>query len=145
MENSCQTVRYLTVEDILSVARGHVGRYQVLHESQLHYLVEIVCEKWGDTELFPTLFQKAAVYAHHIITGHIFVDGNKRIGIACALWFLVLNGCPSDLNIDDSIIKLGFKIANGTISDHEVIAEHIRSWIRRQTDESVVFTLDMLN
>ena len=122
-----------------------MGRYQVLYESQLHYLVEIVCEKWGDTELFPTLFQKAAVYAHHIITGHIFVDGNKRIGIACALWFLVLNGCPSDLNIDDSIIKLGFKVANGTISDHEVIAEHIRSWIRRQIDESVVFTLDMLN
>lgn len=145
MENSCQTVRYLTVEDILSVAARHVRHYRLLHESQLHYLVEIVGEKWGDTELFPTLFQKAAVYAHHIITGHIFVDGNKRIGIACALWFLVLNGCPSDLNIDDSIIKLGFKIANGTISDHEVIAEHIRSWIRRQTDESVVFTLDTLN
>ena len=145
MENSCQTVRYLTVEDILSVAERHVGRYRLLHESQLHYLVEIVGEKWGDTELFPTLFQKAAVYAHHIITGHIFVDGNKRIGIACALWFLVLNGCPADLNVDDSIIKLGFKIAKGTITDREIIAEHIRSWIRRQTDESVVFTLDMLN
>ena len=145
MENSCQTVRYLTVENILSAAEKHVGRYRLLHESQLHYLVEIVGDKWGDTELFPTLFQKAAVYAHHIITGHIFVDGNKRIGIACALGFLVLNGCPADLNVDDSIIDLGCEIANGTISDREVIAEHIRSWIRRQTDESVVFTLDTLN
>ena len=45
MENSCQTVRYLTVEDILSVAEGHVGHYRLLHESQLHYLVEIVGEK----------------------------------------------------------------------------------------------------
>ena len=145
MENSCQAVRYLTIEDILSVAEGHVGSYQLLHESQLRYLVEIVGEKWGNTELFPTLFQKAAVYAHHIITGHIFIDGNKRIGLACALWFLVLNGCPSDLNIDDSIIELGFKIADGTITDLEIIADHMRSWIRRQTDESVVFTLDMLN
>ena len=145
MENSCQTVKYLTVEDILSVAERHVGRYRLLHESQLHYLVEIVGEKWGDTELFPTLFQKAAVYAHHIITGHIFVDGNKRIGIACALWFLVLNGCPADLNVDDSIIELGFKIAKGTITDREIIATHIQSWVQRQTDESVVFTLDMLN
>ena len=145
MENSCQAVRYLTIEDILSVAEGHVGIYQLFHESQLRYLVEIVSEKWGNTELFPTLFQKAAVYAHHIITGHIFIDGNKRIGLACALWFLVLNGCPSDLNIDDSIIELGFKIADGTITDLEIIADHMRSWIRRQTDESVVFTLDMLN
>ena len=80
-----------------------------------------------------------------LLLAHIFVDGNKRIGIACALWFLVLNGCPADLNVDDSIIKLGFKIAKGTITDREIIAEHIRSWIRRQTDESVVFTLDMLN
>ena len=145
MENTGETLRYLTISEILRVAEKHVGSYQLLNENQLHYLVEIVSAKLGDTELFPTLPQKAAVYAHHIITGHIFVDGNKRIGIACALWFLVLNGCPSDLNIDDSIIKLGFKVANGTISDHEVIAEHIRSWIRRQIDESVVFTLDMLN
>ena len=87
MENSCQTVRYLTVENILSAAEKHVGCYRLLHESQLHYLVEIVGDKWGDTELFPTLFQKAAVYAHHIITGHIFVDGNKRIGIAWVFSF----------------------------------------------------------
>ena len=145
MENSSQILRYLTIEDILRVAEGHVGGYQLLNENRLHYLVGMVGEKIGDTELFPTLFQKAAVYAHHIITRHIFLDGNKRIGIVCALWFLVLNGCPPDLNIDDSIIELGFKIADGTITDLEIIADHMRSWIRRQTDESVVFTLDMLN
>ena len=69
MENSSQTLRYLTIEDILSVAEGHVGSYQLLNENQLHYLVGMVGEKIGNTELFPTLFQKAAVYAHHIITG----------------------------------------------------------------------------
>ena len=89
MENSSQILRYLTIEDILRVAEGHVGGYQLLNENRLHYLVGMVGEKIGDTELFPTLFQKAAVYAHHIITRHIFLDGNKRIGIACALWFLV--------------------------------------------------------
>ena len=138
-------MRYLTIEDILRVAEGHVGSYQLLNESQLRYLVEIVGEKWGDTELFPTLPQKAAVYAHHIITRHIFLDGNKRIGLTCALRFLVLNGCAPNLNIDDSIIELGFKIADGTITDLEVIADYIQSWIRRQTDESVVFTLDTFN
>ena len=122
-------MKYLTIEDILIIAVGHVGDYQLLNENQLHYLVGIVGEKFGDTELFPTVFQKAAVYAHHIITGHIFLDGNKRVGLTCALRFLELNGYSRRLNIDDSIIDLGFKIADGTITDIDVIADRMQSWI----------------
>ena len=145
MENSGETLKYLTIDDILRVAKGQVGSYQLLNENQLHYLVEIVGEKLGDSELFPTLPKKAAVYAHHIITRHIFLDGNKRIGLTCALWFLVLNGCAPRLNIDDSIIELGFKIADGTITDLEIIAEDLQLWIERQTHESFRFTLDSFN
>ena len=130
MENSGETLRYLTITEILRVTERHVGSYQLLNENQLHYLVEIVGAKLGDTELFPTLPQKAAVYAHHIITGHIFLDGNKRIGLTCALAFLVLDGCSLHRNIEDSIIKLGFKIADGTITDLEIITDHIQSWIQ---------------
>jgi len=122
-------MKYLTIEDILIIAVGHVGNYQLLNENQLHYLVGIVDKKFGDTDLFPTVFQKAAVYAHHIITGHIFFDGNKRIGLTCALRFLELNGYSRRLDIEDSIIDLGLKIADGTITDIDVIADHIQSWI----------------
>ncbi len=123
-------MRYLTIEDILIIAVGHVEDYQLLNESQLPYLVGIVSEKFGDTDLFPTVFQKAAVYAHHVITGHIFLDGNKRIGLTCALRFLELNGYSRLSNIDDSIIDLGFKIADGTITDIKIIADHIQSWVQ---------------
>ena len=123
-------MRYLTISEILRVAEKHVGSYQLLNENQLHYLVEIVSAKLGDTELFPTLPQKAAVYAHHIITGHLFSDGNKRIGLTCAIAFLILNGCSLHRDIEDSIIDLGFKIADGTITDLEIIAEHLQSWIQ---------------
>ena len=129
MENPRKCMRYLTIEEILEVAEGHVSDYQVLREEQLHYLVGIVGEKFGDTDLFPTLFQKAAVYAHHIITGHIFLDGNKRIGLNCAILFLEFNGCTLRLDIDDSIIELGLKVADGSITALEVIADHIQSWI----------------
>lgn len=122
-------MRYLTIEDILIIAVGHVGAYHLLNENQLHYLVDIVGEKFGDIDLFPTVFQKAVVYAHHIITGHIFLDGNKRVGLTCALRFLELNGYSHRSNIDDSIIELGFKIADGSITDIEDIADHIQSWI----------------
>ena len=133
-------MRYLTIEDILRVAEERVGSYQLLNKNQLHYLVEIVGEKLGDSELFPTLTKKAAVYAYNIITRHIFLDGNKRIGLISALWFLVLNGRASRLNIDDSIIELGINIADGTITDLDIIAKHLQSWIQRQMEESVIFT-----
>lgn len=122
-------MRYLTIEDILIIAETHVDNHQILHKDRLDYLVEAVKAKFGDIELYPTLFQKAAVYAHHIITGHIFFDGNKRIGLTCALRFLELNGYSRLSNIDDSIIELGFKIADGTITDIEEIAARIESWI----------------
>ena len=140
MENAGETLRYLTIAEILRVAERHVGSYQLLNENQLHYLVEIVGAKIDDTELFPTLHQKAAVYAHHIITGHLFSDGNKRVGLTCALTFLVLNGCSLHRDIEDSIIELGFNIADGTITDLEIITDRIQSWIQRQTDESVILT-----
>jgi death-on-curing protein len=129
MENPRKCMRYLTIEEILEVAEGHVSDYQVLREEQLRYLVEVVGWKIGDTELYPTLPQKAAVYAHHIITGHIFLDGNKRIGLNCAILFLEFNGCTLRLDIDDSIIELGLKVADGSITALEVIADHIQSWI----------------
>ena len=129
MENPWQRLKYLTIEDILIVATGHVGDYQLLNENQLLYLVDIVGERIGDTELFPNLFQKAAVYAHHIITGHIFFDGNKRIGMHCALLFLSLSDFDLRPNIDDSIIELGLKIADGSITDIEKIADCIQSAI----------------
>ena len=130
MENPRQHLRYLTIEDILIIAETHVDGYQLLYEDRLDYLIEAVSAKFGDTELYPTLFQKAAVYAHHIITGHIFWDGNKRIGLTCALRFLELNGYSRLFGIDDSIINLGLKIADGTITDIDVIADHIQSWIQ---------------
>ena len=114
MENSRQHLRYLTIAEILGIAKRHVGRYQVLKEDQLRYLVEAVSGKIGDTEMYPTLFQKAAVYAHHVITGHIFFDGNKRVGLNCAIGFLEFNGYSLRLDIEDSLIDLGFKIADGT-------------------------------
>lgn len=42
-------------------------------------------------ELYEGIYLKAAVYARNIITGHPFLDGNKRTGMACALTFLENN------------------------------------------------------
>jgi len=50
-------------------------------------------------------------------------------GLNCAILFLEFNSCTLRLDIDDSIIALGFKMADGPITDTEVIADHIQPWI----------------
>ena len=135
MENAGKTLRFLSIKTIHRVAKEQVGNYHLLNESQLLYLVEAVGAKMGDTELFPTLTNKAAAYAYHIISGHIFVDGNKRIGMTCALQFLKLNGCSPRLGIDDSIVELGLNIANRKITKIEIIAAHLESWLEQRTEE----------
>lgn len=43
-------------------------------------------------DLYPTIFEKAAVLARNIIMNHPFVDGNKRTGMTAASVFLENNG-----------------------------------------------------
>jgi death-on-curing family protein len=41
--------------------------------------------------LYPDIFHQAAAYMFYIIKDHIFVDGNKRTGLATAITFLDWN------------------------------------------------------
>jgi death-on-curing protein len=100
MEKTSRNVRYLNYQEIVEVNRRfilHTGGFttgagQLENPDSLHYLIEIVKAKFGDEEIYPSLAEKAALYIFNIITRHIFLDGNKRTGMVCALWFLHLNG-----------------------------------------------------
>ena len=46
---------------------------------------------FGENELYPSLEEKAATLLYLIVKNHSFVDGNKRIGAACFLYFLESN------------------------------------------------------
>jgi len=43
-------------------------------------------------ELYPDLFEKAAVLMRELICGHVFEGANKRTGYMCAWTFLRING-----------------------------------------------------
>jgi len=48
-------------------------------------------QSFGGQELYPSIEEKAATLLYLIIKNHSFVDGNKRIGAACFLYFLEKN------------------------------------------------------
>lgn len=48
-------------------------------------------QSFGNSYLYPSVEEKAAMLLYLIIKNHAFVDGNKRIGAACFLLFLKRN------------------------------------------------------
>ncbi len=48
-------------------------------------------QSFGGVELYPSIEEKAATLLYLIVKNHSFIDGNKRIGAACFVYFLSKN------------------------------------------------------
>ena len=68
------------------------GAHGVRDSHGLEALLHLPTQKFGGKELYPGLFLKSALYARNIIEGRIFIDGNKRSGMAASSIFLENNG-----------------------------------------------------
>ncbi len=89
-------MRYLTLGEILTFHDYQIERFGGKHGIISPQLVESSVFRpqtvLYKVDLYPTVFDKAAVLAMSIIQFHPFVDGNKRTGVYSALIFLELNG-----------------------------------------------------
>ncbi len=72
-------------------------------------------------ELYPNVFEKAAVYARDIIMNHPFVDGNKRTGMTVASVFLEDNGYNIETKRGE-IEKFALKIIRGKLEIKAIAA-----------------------
>ena len=85
---------------------------------------------FGEDELYPDIFTKAAVLYEAIVNYHVFVDGNKRTGFAAAARFLAVNGYELTVNNKE--------IENYTVSiavenpDIETVAVWLKEHSRKQ-------------
>lgn len=48
--------------------------------------------RFSGADLYPDLFLKAAVLYESLVNYHVFIDGNKRTGLAAVARFLYING-----------------------------------------------------
>lgn len=81
---------------------------------------------FGGESLYATTQQKAARLGYGLVKNHPFVDGNKRIGTLAMIVFLEINGIYLSYS-DDELIKIGLSLADGTLSEKELlkwIVEH---------------------
>ena len=119
MGGPSEEVAYHTLEQICDVNRrmiessgGHFVLPHNLHnQGALEYILAAVSQPFYGEFRYPSLKEKAAAIAYHIITRHVFVDGNKRTAMHTAWEFLESNRVR--LFLEPTISELAEAIASG--------------------------------
>jgi death-on-curing protein len=83
---------------------------------------------FGGEDLHPDLAAKAAALMHALVTGHPFLDGNKRVGAAAAELVIETNGHRLKAR-DPELVAITFAVARG-----EITAEALAIWIRQRLE-----------
>ena len=117
-------------DDILQIHDVVIQEFGGLNGIRDYALFESVCvtpyqEIFG-TELYPTIFDKAAKYMFDFANYQIFVDGNKRTGLAVCDAFLAANGFDLQMPAEQ-LYFLVMDIAEHKIDQIEDIASCLRA------------------
>ena len=75
---------------------------------------------FGGVDLHVGMPAKAAAYHFHLCANHPFMDGNKRVAVAAAEVFLLINGYELSAS-DNDIEELTLGVAAGRLSKDQVI------------------------
>lgn len=114
---------YLTYEQILELHDELLKRYGGLagirNENLLHSALEAPKAAMFGQEMYPSVYQKAAVYLYHIIQNHPFNDANKRTGFAVTLVFLEVNDIKIIFKKTD-LEKLVIRVASGHVTKESI-------------------------
>ena len=114
--------KYLTTDEIIEIhdkiigkSGGHSG---IISYGNLDFVVD-------QSKIPKTIDRIAATLFYGILTGHPFVDGNKRTGTTAVDTFLKENG-KEFVAKDDDVWIIVREVSTGKLKFEEVV-----SWIRR--------------
>ncbi len=93
-------------------------------------------QSFGGRDLYPSIEEKAAMLLYLIVKNHSFVDGNKRIGAACYLYFLAKNNLLFSRNnqpiiSNEALAALTLFVASSKSEEMEVVKKLIISILNR--------------
>ncbi|HEY4511562.1 MAG TPA: type II toxin-antitoxin system death-on-curing family toxin [Candidatus Paceibacterota bacterium] len=124
-------MKYLDPKDILIIHARIIDATTGTHGIRDIGLLKSAALKsqssFAGKDLYKGLFLKAAILFEAIVNYHVFVDGNKRTGIASAARFLYLNGYSlkvSNREMVDFVLKIATK---------KVSIEETASWLERNS------------
>jgi death-on-curing protein len=121
---------YLSVDQILALHEALVDRFggaaALRDRGALEAAVARPAMTFGGEDLYPDVAVKAAASMHSLVLNHPFIDGNKRIGVAAAEFFLERNGHVL-IASDEELEELTLAVAEGKVE-----AEALAIWFRQR-------------
>jgi death-on-curing protein len=118
------SVAFLPVEDVLEVHRRVIeefgGDLGLRDRGLLESAIAMPRSMFGGQDLHVDIAEKAAAYFFHVCANHPFVDGNKRVAVAAAELFLLIN--RRELVVEDKHVEdLAMGTADGSMSKAQVV------------------------
>ena len=115
-------------DDVCAIHSAAIARFGgldgVRDEGMLASALAQPFQTFGGEELYPSAVEKACRYAVGIISGHPFLDGNKRTGAALLGTYLRMCGvgfAPDHAEFLSAMLG----VADGSMSDEELV-----DWVR---------------
>ncbi|KAF5436710.1 death on curing protein [Candidatus Methanophagaceae archaeon] len=125
--------KYLTKESIIRLHKKIVettgGEKGMLNEGILSFILDLIRTEKLYSENIGNLFTRAGLLLRGIISGHPFVDGNKRAGFEATDVFLRMNGYYLEVGADEG---MDFTL---DIAKNELDLDGVIEWIRRHAKE----------
>jgi death-on-curing protein len=120
-----------TVELVLSIHEKAIelfgGGKGIRDLGALESAINRPFQTFGEEDLYPTAFEKAAAIGESIIMNHPFVDGNKRTGYILLQTILNYSGYILTAN-KNSRYSFVIDISTGTIRFEEIV-----EWLKNNT------------
>lgn len=111
-------ITFLTLDEVLAIHADMIHRYGgsmgIRDAGLLQSAVAMPQASFGGEFLHGDLFEMAAAYLYHLVQNHPFVDGNKRVGAASAVVFLIMNGVEPTAS-EDALEQMVLSVATGQL------------------------------
>ncbi|MDQ1300013.1 MAG: death on curing protein [Patescibacteria group bacterium] len=127
-------MNYVSAEDLLVLHAMIIDASGGSNGVRDPHLLASIAEKpaacFGGADLYPTLWNKAAILFEGLVNYHVFVDGNKRTGFVATARFLSMNGYTFIASNED-VVTTTLNVATKNISQEE-----LANWLETNSEAS---------
>jgi death-on-curing protein len=123
------TTDFLSLEDLLEIARGILGTVEVRDIGLLDSAAARPQASAFGEPAYPTFEEQAAALVHSLARNHPLVDGNKRLAWAGLRAFHLMNGRDLSYAVDDAEAFV-LAVARGDLEVSDIV-----DWLRAHATE----------
>ena len=125
-------IEFLTLEDVLALhdelIQRYGGRPGLRDAGVLEAALSMAQAGFGGQYFHEFPHEMGAAYLFYLVRNHPFIDGNKRVALACAILFFKINRVRYSIT-EEEAVELTLSAASGQF-DKGAVTEFFRQHLR---------------